>query len=187
MLDDYSNWPLVINGVEQTSTTYHTTAITDMAIDWIQQQDDPWFTWIAYVAPHSPYHLPPAELHNRSLSGTNQDINNNTRPYFLAAIEAMDTEIGRLLDSMSAEQRENTVVMVLGDNGSPPAVLDTDAFPRSHGKSTLYEGGIRVPFMVSGEPITRGNVREAALVNTCLLYTSPSPRDLSTSRMPSSA
>ena len=170
VLDDYSNWPLVINGVEQTSTTYHTTAITDMAIDWIQQQDDPWFTWIAYVAPHSPYHLPPAELHNRSLSGTNQDINNNTRSYFLAAIEAMDTEIGRLLDSMSAEQRENTVVMVLGDNGSPPAVLDTDAFPRSHGKSTLYEGGIRVPFLVSGEPVTRGNVREAALVNTVDLF-----------------
>ena len=170
VLDDYSNWPMVINGVEQTSTTYHTTAITDMAIDWIQQQDDPWFTWIAYVAPHSPYHLPPAELHNRSLSGTNQDINSNPRPYFLAAIEAMDTEIGRLLDSMSAEQRENTIIMVLGDNGTPPAVLDTDAFPRSHGKSTLYEGGIRVPFLVSGEPVTRGNVREAALVNTVDLF-----------------
>ena len=28
---------------------------------------------------------------------------------------------------------------------------------------------------------------EVRIINTCLLYTSPSPRDLSTSRMPSSA
>ena len=31
------------------------------------------------------------------------------------------------------------------------------------------------------------NMMERALAETCLLYTSPSPRDLSTSRMPSSA
>ena len=34
---------------------------------------------------------------------------------------------------------------------------------------------------------TGGNLQEFAKPNSCLLYTSPSPRDLSTSRMPSSA
>lgn len=169
-VDDYSNWPLTINGVEQTSTEYHTTAITDMAIDWIGQQQGPWFSWVAYVAPHSPFHLPPAELHNRTLSGSADDISNNRRPYFLAAIEAMDTEIGRLLDSLSDEQRDNTIVMVLGDNGTPRAVIDTSAFPRQHGKNSLYEGGIRVPFIVSGATVSSSNVRESALVNTVDIF-----------------
>jgi arylsulfatase A-like enzyme len=165
-LDDYNNWPLTINGVQQTSSTYHTTAITDMAIDWIAAQQGPWFSWVAYVAPHSPFHLPPADLHNRSLSGTDEDIASNSRPYFLAAIEAMDTEIGRLLDSLDPDQRANTLVMVLGDNGTPRAVIDTAAFPRAHAKNSLYEGGIRVPFVVSGAMVSSDNVRETALVNT---------------------
>lgn len=165
-LDDYSSWDLTVNGVQQTSGIYHTTALTDMAIEWIDQQQGPWFTWVAYVAPHSPFHLPPSELHNRSLSGTDEDIDSNPRPYYLAAIEAMDTEIGRLIDSIDPDQRENTVIMVLGDNGTPSAIIDTNAFPRSHGKGSLYEGGTRVPFVVSAPSIGSGNVREAALVNT---------------------
>ena len=35
--------------------------------------------------------------------------------------------------------------------------------------------------------ITTSELRSAGILATCLLYTSPSPRDLSTSRMPSSA
>jgi len=37
------------------------------------------------------------------------------------------------------------------------------------------------------QPIRRGNAQRQELLSRCLLYTSPSPRDLSTSRMPSSA
>ena len=165
-IDDYFNWSLSINGVEQTSNEYHTTAITNMAIDWIGQQETPWFSWVAYVAPHSPFHLPPSDLQSRSLSGEASDINDNPREYFLAAIEAMDTEIGRLLDSIPTEERDNTIVMVLGDNGTPRAVIDSAAFPSSHGKSSLYEGGIRVPFVVSGGPVTNRNIRQSGLVNT---------------------
>jgi len=35
VVESYDNWPLTINGVETTSTTYHTTKVTDLAIDWI--------------------------------------------------------------------------------------------------------------------------------------------------------
>lgn len=165
-IDDYESWPLTINGQEQTSNVYHTTAITDLAIDWIDQQEGPWFSWVAYVAPHSPFHLPPDDLHNRNLSGTEADIDTNTRDYYLAAIEAMDTEIGRLNDSLDSDVRDNTLIMVLGDNGTPRAVIDTAAFPRQHGKNSLYEGGIRVPFVVSGPLVASSNLRESALVNT---------------------
>ncbi len=169
-IDDYSDWPLTINGNTTTSNTYHTTHVTDLAIDWIEQQQNPWFMWLAYVSPHSPFHLPPEDLHTQTLPGTSADINANPRSYYLAAIEAMDTEIGRLLDSLPSSTRDNTMIVFLGDNGTPRAVIDTAAYERSHGKNSLYEGGIRVPMIVSGQGVDRLNEREAALVNTVDLF-----------------
>jgi len=169
-LDSYDDWPLVINGIESDSSTYHTTKVTDLAIDWIQQQNTPWFTWLAYVSPHSPFHLPPASLHSQTLSGAANDIRSNPRPYYLAAIEAMDTEIGRLLESISTDTLDNTLIVFMGDNGTPQRVIDTNVYERTHGKGSLYEGGIRVPMVVSGKGVTRVNEREAALVNSADLF-----------------
>jgi len=166
-IDDYYEWPLTVNGQTSTSTTYHTTALTDLAIEWVdQQQSAPWFLWLAFVAPHAPFHLPPTDLHNRALSGSAADVAANPRPYYLAAIEAMDAEIGRLLASLSEEDRANTIIVFVGDNGTPRAVIDTLAYPRSHSKNSLYEGGVRVPMIASGARVSRMGEREAALVNT---------------------
>ena len=166
VLDDYFAWPLITNGVVGESDVYHTTAVTDLALDWIAEQTQPWFVWLAYVAPHSPFHLPPENLHNRSLPGTPAHIRNNTRDYFLAAIEAMDTELGRLLDSLPPGVREDTLVVFVGDNGSPGRAVDTAVFARARAKGTLYEGGIRVPLIASGAGVERRGEREAALINT---------------------
>ena len=173
-LSDYYNWTLTQDGQQTTSTEYHTSKITDLAIDWLatqNQQDNPWFLWLAYVAPHSPFHLPPTNLQNRSgLTGTQADIDANKRDYYLAAIEAMDTEIGRLLDSLPQDKRDNTLIIYIGDNGTPAAVIDTSVYDRNHSKNTLYEGGIRIPMVVSGKGVTRQNVHESALVNTTDFY-----------------
>ena len=171
-LTDYYNWELTENGVNTLSNEYHTTKITDLAIDWLvaqNQQNKPWFMWLAYVAPHSPFHLPPEDLHNRDQL-TGNDIDENKREYYLAAIEAMDTEIGRLIDSLSAEERDNTLIIYVGDNGTPASVIDTSVYQRAHSKGSLFEGGIRVPMVVTGSGVTRKNVRESALVNTSDFY-----------------
>ncbi|MFT5520729.1 MAG: arylsulfatase A-like enzyme [Enterobacterales bacterium] len=169
-IDDYYDWDLTINGVSSNSTEYHTTKLTDLAIDWLAEQrvqNTPWFLWLAYVAPHSPFHLPPANLHSRSeLSGTQADIDVNKREYYLAAIEAMDTEIGRLLAAIPDDELANTLIIYIGDNGTPSAVIDASVYNRQHGKGSLYEGGIRVPMVASGAGVTRENVHESALVNT---------------------
>ena len=167
---DYFNWTLTTNGVEQPSTIYNTTHLTDLAIDWIGAQTAPWFAWVAYAAPHGPAHLPPANLHNRNLSGTAADIDTNRRDYILAAIEAMDTEIGRLLDALPADQRDNTIVIFLGDNGSAANVTDRSVFPRQHNKNSMYEGGLRAPLVISGQGVTRQGQREDALVNVTDLF-----------------
>jgi len=167
---DYYDWSLTINGITESSTEYHSTKITDLAINWISEQETPWFAWVAYSAPHSPFHLPPLSLHDRDLSGTDTDINSNKREYYLAAIEAMDTEVGRLLNTLDEETRENTLIIFIGDNGTPSGVIDANAYSSSHAKGSLYQGGIAAPFIVSGKGITRINERETALVTATDLY-----------------
>ncbi len=164
-LDDYYSWTMVTNGVEEQNNQYHTTALVDHAIDWIAEQDAPWFTWLAFSAPHSPWHVPPSEFNRRNLSGTAADIDANTRDYYLSAIETLDTELGRLLDSLESDVRDNTIVMVIGDNGTPRPVIDRSAYIGSHGKGSLFEGGIHVPLVISGYGVDRSNVREAGLVS----------------------
>lgn len=169
-LADYYDWSLTINGVTENSTEYHSTKITDLASGWISEQEAPWFAWVAYSAPHSPFHLPPVSLHDRDLSGTSSHINTNKREYYLAAIEAMDAEIGRLLNTLDEETRANTIVIFIGDNGTPSGVIDTAIYGTSHAKGSLYQGGIATPFIVSGKGVSRINEREATLITATDLF-----------------
>jgi arylsulfatase A-like enzyme len=168
-VDDYEDWRLVIDGQRSDETRYVTSKLVDLAVDWAGAQEQPWFLWLAFNAPHTPFHLPPAELHSRNLSGTAADIDADPLPYYFAAIEAMDTEIGRLLDSLDPAERDNTVVIFMGDNGTPSQVAQSP-FGRGKAKGSLYQGGVNIPFFVSGPGVTRAGERESALVNTTDLF-----------------
>ncbi len=165
---DYSNWTAVENGQEVQVDTYTTTAFTDRSIDWIGAQDEPWFLWLAHNAPHSPFHLPPADLHSFNDLVDDEDvIAENPLPYYQAMLEALDTEIGRLMGSMSEEDRDNTVVIFIGDNGSPNQV--TPGFYGIHdAKGTIYEGGTHIPMVAWGAGISPG--RSDAFVNTTDIF-----------------
>ncbi len=165
----YNNWTLNINGSTSTSTEYTTTKFTDLAIDWVSQQSKPWFLWLAYNAPHTPFHLPPNNLHNQgALPSDDASINSNPLPYYMAAIEAMDTEMGRLIDSLSEEEKANTIIIFIGDNGTPRRVVQE--YARRRAKGSIYQGGVNVPMIVSGKGVTRLNASEDALINTTDLY-----------------
>jgi arylsulfatase A-like enzyme len=149
----YTNWTKNIDGVVTANyTNYATTDVVTDTIAWIQARgSQPWFAWVAFNAPHTPFHLPPTNLcpHYTSLSGTQSNINAHPRPCFEAMVEAMDTEIGRLL---SAVNRTNTHIIFLGDNGTTGQVIQPP-FASAHSKGTLYEGGIRVPLLISGPAV----------------------------------
>lgn len=169
-VNNYSSWPLTVDGVTAPSTSYITTAITDMAIDWIDQQAAPWFCWVAYNAPHTPLHLPPLYMHSQGALPTDQaSITANPLPYFLAMTESVDYEMGRLLDALTPEVRANTVVIFIGDNGTDVDVIQAP-YLQNHGKGTLFEGGVRVPLVMAGPGITRAGQREPALVNSTDLF-----------------
>ncbi len=167
---NYNNWNKTVNGSTTLNyTNYATTDVVNDAVAWIQARgSQPWFAWVAFNAPHVPYHRPPTNLcpHYASLTGTQTDINNNTRKYYEAMTEALDTEIGRLL---AAVNRTNTHIIFIGDNGTPGQVIQPP-YSSARGKDTLYEGGIKVPFVVSGPAVTGGGRTNSTLVHVVDLY-----------------
>lgn len=163
-LANYTNWTKTIDGSSTANyTNYATTDLVNDAVAWIQSQSNkPWFAWIAFNAPHVPLHKPPNALcpHYTSLSGTQIDINQHPRSYFEAMVEAMDTEIGRLL---AAVNRTNTHIIFLGDNGTANNVIQPP-FSSAKAKDTLYEGGTHVPFIIAGPSVMSPNRTNDTLV-----------------------
>ena len=166
-LTDYFSWRVTENGVASNSTTYSTTLLTDKAISWVAAQQKPWFLWLAYNAPHAPFHTPPANLYIQL--GLKNGTATDSRTKYFAAAEAMDAELGRLLASFSAATRANTTIVFLGDNGTPGQVVQSP-YSNTKAKDTLYQGGISVPLVVSGAGVTRAGQREQALVNGSDLF-----------------
>lgn len=156
---DYYSWPKSVDGVVTTETTYATTDTTDEALQSISQMAEPWFLMVSYNAPHLPLHAPPDHLHTYDLSG---DPDDTPGAHFRAAVEAMDTEIGRLLGAVDLS---TTTVFFIGDNGTPVPATDAPFLPE-HAKMSMYEGGLNVPFIVAGRGVTARGEECAALINT---------------------
>jgi arylsulfatase A-like enzyme len=152
-VNDYYSWPLTENSISTTETTYTTEKFTDLSIDWVNEQSKPWFLWLAYNAPHTPFHAPPNNMHNQGNLPAYEDGLDPT-PYFMAAIEAMDFQIGRLLDNLPADEKENTIIIFIGDNGTPNQVAQSP-YSSTSAKNTLYQGGVNVPMFISGTSVTR--------------------------------
>jgi len=165
VVNDYYAWTKVVDGVSEVVETYVTTALVDDAIAWLDAQDGPWVLWLALNAPHAPFHIPPPGLHSQSLPDTPGDcpLSKNATCY-RAAIEAMDSEISRLLASMDADTRANTNIIYLGDNGSPGQVAQ-DPVTSKRAKGTLYEGGVHVPFVVHGPAVVEGGRSVDAIID----------------------
>lgn len=168
-VDDYYNWQLSEGGSTSQNTEYITEIFTDLSIDWINQQSKPWFMWLAYNAPHTPFHAPPSNMHNQ---GNLPTYNNGLDPvpYYMAAIEAIDFQIGRLLDNIPEEARNNTIIIFIGDNGTPNQVAQSP-YSSLTAKNTLYQGGINVPMFISGNGVSRTGIDNNLITSTDLFAT----------------
>ena len=189
-VQDYYQWQLTENGSSALQTEYISKVFTDLSIDWINNQSKPWFLWLAYNAPHTPFHVPPSDMHSQgnlpAYTSTSDPI-----PYYMAAIEAMDYQIGKLLEGIPDEELDNTIIIFLGDNGTPNQVAQ---FPYSSNtvKGSLYQGGINTPLFVSGKGVSRtgqdnnlicstdifSTIAELAGVNSSVIYDSKSFKTL---------
>jgi arylsulfatase A-like enzyme len=150
---------------------YLTDALTDKAIEFIDQSSDkPFFLCLSHYAMHTPIQAPKALVEKyvekkRKLLGAGKpemhDEKYNTLsrvqqgdPEYAAMIENLDTNIGRVMEHLKEQGiLENTIVVFTSDNGGlahrKREVAPTSNAPLRSGKAWTYEGGIRIPTMIS--------------------------------------
>ncbi len=171
-LPSFTNWTKYTNGVASTCTNYATTENVNNSISWLKSLNptQSFFLWLAFNAPHEPLHLPPLALHTyTTLSGTTPNINANPKAYFKAMIQAMDTEIGRLFDSLRVMHKmDSTDVIFIGDNGQTPRTAQISDLTKA--KGTIYQYGVHVPFIVSGPAVLNPGRISDALINTTDIF-----------------
>ncbi len=162
---NYESYQLIENGAVSEVQDYATTRSVDDALEWIHrpdQADQPWFCYVAFHAPHAPYHAPPDGLHTQQAEIAGLDPRIVPRPFYKAMLEAADAELGRLIAGLG-EQAQNTRILVVADNGTP-AECSLAPFLPEHAKLTPYEGGVNVPLIVSGPGIAFPGREADALV-----------------------
>jgi arylsulfatase A-like enzyme len=104
----------------------------------------PWMLYLAFNAPHTP-HMPTAEREKQFA-----DVKDPTRRKCLAQISLLDDAIGEVTRALAASgQTQDTLIFFFSDNGGTPPSLGADNTPLRANKGTVYEGGVRVPFVVS--------------------------------------
>ncbi|MFK7972870.1 MAG: sulfatase-like hydrolase/transferase [Bacteroidia bacterium] len=168
-VDDYYQWPFTENGARSQKDVYITEYFTDLAIDWVNDQTKPWFLWLAYNAPHTPFHAPPSDMHSQGSLPAYVDGLDPT-PYYMAAIEAMDHQIGRLMENIPDEEKDNTVIIFLGDNGTPIQVAQSPYSSRTS-KGSLFQGGVNVPMFITGKGVSRTGADDNLITSTDLFAT----------------
>ena len=160
----YEDWEKATNGELSWSETYMTTDTVNDAVAQIQQLPEPWFTYVAFNGAHEPVHAPPKELITTSVSGLSGDVKK-----FDAMVEAVDTELGRLLDSIPADVLARTTIIFITDNGTPGFGISKPWDP-GNSKGTLLEGGVNVPMIVTGPHVTDPGRTSDVLVHFVDLY-----------------
>lgn len=145
---DYDKTWSFYRGTEQVRADgYSTDLYTDAALDFLRQDSDkPFFTYVAYNAPHLPIAMganqpwaPPEYVEMFKHAGR--------RTQYLASLTAMDAAIGRMLKLLDETDRtRDTIVIFFSDNGGEPKYANNRPF--RGGKNSLLEGGIRVPCIV---------------------------------------
>ena len=141
------------NGQEVQGRGFIADDLTNKAIGFIEEhKDKPFFCYIPYNTPHSPFQVPDEffdEVKQRGLkflSRYSEKEDKTTTMAALAMCENIDWNVGRVLAKLKELNLEdNTIVIYLSDNG-PNSWRWNSGYKGK--KSSLDEGGLRVPFLI---------------------------------------
>lgn len=152
--------------------------LTERALDYIDRQTKnndgkPFFLYFCEFAVHSPWQAPDTTIQyfdKKSTKGWNGHVN----PTYAAMVRHLDMSVGRIMQKLRDTGIEkNTIVVFMSDNGGITvgsggnhAVITNNA-PLSGQKANVYEGGIRVPLIIS----YKGKIQNAEWCDVPVDYT----------------
>ncbi len=163
-----ANNPLVRGGQPVAEQAYLTDALTREAVDFIDRhREQPFFLYLAYNAVHSP--LQGADAYMQQFSHI-EDVH---RRIFAAMLANLDHSVGRVLAKLrEAGVEEQTLIFFLSDNGGPTRELTSSNLPLRGGKGDVFEGGIRVPFLMQWKgSLAAGRVEPRAVISLDIFAT----------------
>jgi len=154
---DYYNYSIYIDSYKNEftdhGTSYLTDKLTEYGVEFIEKnKKKPFFLYLAYSAPHVGI-VPRSDKLMKYFFKYGQS-EEKFNPNYSAVIESLDEGVGQILETLRKNGlSENTIVIFTSDNGG--VGLDelgptpTSVMPLRKWKGHVYEGGIRVPAIVS--------------------------------------
>ncbi len=145
------------------------TAATNQFMQDSVDAGEPFLVIVSHFAPHMPFEARPelVEAYEALPPGARHDD-----PVYAAMTEDLDTSVGMVLDKIAELGIEdNTYVFYTSDNGAIALLGDDENDPLFNAKGSVYEGGIRVPWIVRGPGIEPNSVCTTPVVGHDLFTT----------------
>ena len=161
------------------------------AIEFIaKNKENPFFLYYAAWLVHTPIHSRSKDLLKKYCDKLGVDfpvdpvgwsLNGQQNPYYCAMVEMFDAYIGQIINYLEETEDprwpghkliENTYIILTSDNGGMekvPGEIITDNYPLDKGKINAKEGGVRVPFIITG-PKIKANQESNVMVNGLDFY-----------------
>ena len=160
--------PIVHGITPVTNLDYTTDAFGREAVNFIEtHRAEPWLVYLAFNAVHVPLESTPKYL------ARFPGIEDTKRRTFAAMTSAMDDAVGEVLSKLRQDHlEENTLIFFFSDNGGPAKGTTSNNRPLRGFKGQLWEGGIRIPFMMQWKGhIPAGKVDDRPVISLDVLPT----------------
>lgn len=155
-------------GPRRPSDEYLTDRLTRRASEFMQRhQKDPFFLYLAYNAPHSPYQA------DKKYDALFASLDNQRDRIYAGMVASLDENIGKVMRKLKElDLEKNTLIVFISDNG-PADRSDgqlNSAGPLKGKKANHYEGGIRIPFILKFPNMHTNQSPTDAVVNNIDIY-----------------